>query len=155
MNNVKNHRQFSLASLFIGTLSVAVICAALPYPHAMFYAVLAFFFFAAILARFGPTGARAFWFWFSLCGWIYVVSGISLLDAVERAAWWGSIRDWLQNNSPVSYSWAPEHYLLFAHSICAMGVAFAGATVASLLTGVHRSDLANRTTSLEPRATAD
>ena len=39
---------------------------------------------------------RAFWFWFSLCGWSYVVLGVSLLEAVEGTTFWQSTRDWLQ-----------------------------------------------------------
>ena len=118
---MKRQWQFSLASLLLTMLAVAVACAVFPYPRTAFYTLLALLCLAAVLARFGPTRARAFWFWFSLCGWSYVVLGVSLLEAVEGTTFWHSTRDWLQKKSPGPDDWTPEHYLTFcAFPFCDM-----------------------------------
>jgi hypothetical protein len=133
---MKRQWQFSLASLLLTMLAVAVACAVFPYPRTAFYTLLAFLCLAAVLARFGPTRARAFWFWFSLCGWSYVVLGVSLLEAVEGTTFWHSTRDWLQKKSPAPDDWTPEHYLIFAHSLFAICVALTGAALAIFVRGL-------------------
>jgi len=136
---MKRQWQFSLASLLLTMLAVAVACAVFPYPRTAFYTLLAFLCLAAVLARFGPTRARAFWFWFSLCGWSYVVLGASLLEAVEATTFWRGTRDWLQEKSPARYDWTPEHYLIFAHSLFTICVALTGACLATFVRGLCRS----------------
>lgn len=147
-----NHWQFSLATLLLSTSGIAVVCAVLPYPYAAFYALVAFFFLAAVLARFGPADARGFWFWFSLCGWIYVVLGASLLEAVETTAFWHWTRDWLLVNSPAPYNWTPEHYLILAHAFLAIGIALIGAILVPLLRGSRRPNSTNKTSDSAPEA---
>ena len=139
---MKRQWQFSLASLMLTMLAVAVAFAVLPYPRTAFYTLLAFLCLAAVLTRFGPSRARAFWFWFSLCGWSYVVFGVSLLDAAERTTLWHSTRDWLQQQSPAPDHWTPEHYLIVAHSLFAICVALTGAILAVVVRG-HGGSLTN------------
>lgn len=117
-----HHRQFSLATLLLGTTGVGVAFALLPYPFVAFYVLLAFFFCTAILSRIGPVEARSFWRWFSFSGWLYVFLGPALLDAIEMTAFWRTTGHSLQFMS----TWRPEHYLMFAHSLTAIGVAISG-----------------------------
>ena len=135
---MKNHRQFSLASLLIGTTGVGVAFAILPYPFVAFYVLLAFFFVTAILSRNGPVETRSFWWWFSFSGWLYVVlsiskiSNISFLEAFESSSTWKSTLALLQQNWPSS-NWKPEHYIIFAHTLVAIGAAISGAVLIPLL----------------------
>lgn len=125
--------RFSLAALMIGTTCVAIAFAVLPYPFIAYYLLLTFFFVAACLYRFGPTEARSFWRRFAATGWLYVFIGTSLLEMFETTPLWHSIRSWLQHNNPSPYKWNPNHYLIFAHSLIAFGVAISGAFVLPLL----------------------
>ncbi len=52
---------------------------------------------------------------------------VSLLEGVEATAFWRSTRDWLQKNSPGTFNWTPDDYLMFAHFLFAVCVAFTGA----------------------------
>lgn len=132
---MKQPWQFSLASLLLTMLAASVACAVFPYPRTAFYTLLAVLCLTAVLARFGPTRARVFWFWFSVCGWSYVALGVSLLEAVEGTTFWHSTRAWLQKNSPAPYDWTPEHCLIFAYYHFAICVAFTGAALATFVRG--------------------
>lgn len=108
---------------------VGVAFAVLPYPFVAYYLLLTFFFGAAILSRFGPVEARSFWRWFAFSGWLYVLLGVSLIEAIESTTLWDTTRTWLQRNSPIRQNWNPEHYLIFVHSLIAIGVAISGAVL--------------------------
>src|SRR5688500_497569 len=91
----RNHWRFSLGTFFLGVTGAAILCAVLPYPNVAFYSLLALFFLAAVVARFGPLNGRQFWFWFSLCGWAYILLGSFVLEAVE-AGIQTNVWDWLK-----------------------------------------------------------
>ena len=136
----KSHWRFSLRTLLLTVSGIAVICAVLPYPGMAFYSLIAFFILAAVLARFGPPHSKRFWFWFALCGWVYLLLSVSLLESFESSAQWDSAREWIRKCNLGPSQWAPQHYLLFAHFLVGVCAALLGAILACLLKARYDSD---------------
>ena len=124
--------RFSLATLFCMVTGVAVVLGLAPRPMVGFYALLGFFFVATLLARFGPTPSRRFWFWFAICGWLYVLLSIPLLESVESSAGWALCRGWLEASGIGGEAWSPRHYLMVVHFITSAAIALIGAVLAQV-----------------------
>ena len=123
-------RQFSLASLLITVAGAAVLFAMPRSPSVVFAVLLVGLSGATVLARFGSQTSRRFCMGFALFGWLYVVTGAPLLDSLERSSAWATVHQWLPAHSPSFLSaWAPQHYLLFGHSVIALSVALLGGCV--------------------------
>jgi hypothetical protein len=131
---MKLSRQFSLATLMLGTTCVAGLFAVLPYPFVAYYLLLILFFTAAVLYRIGPVEARSFWRWFAACGWLYVILHIENHDLTESSSLWLSMRTWLERGIPSSYEWLDGDYRQFSHSLIALFVALAGGVLIPWLT---------------------
>ena len=126
---MSGHWRFSLGTLLLGMFGAAAVCALLPYPATAFGCLLVLLLLAAVLARFGPAGARRFWFWFALFGWLYVVLGTTLIEIVERSGLSAQVWQGLANQGAIPPDWTREHLVMCAHFLLGVCVAFFAATL--------------------------
>ena len=133
MNVERRSWRFSLSSLMMTVFVVAVVLAVVPYPVVSFYLILFVLFLAAVFHRVGPVNQRSFWFFFAIFGWLYVILGISFVEVVESSPQWFELRSWIMDQGWSSWGWAPKHYLLAAHGLIALLIAFSGAMIGTRL----------------------
>ena len=132
---MKRQWQFSLASLLLTMLAVAVACAVFPYPRTAFYTLLALLCFAAVLARFGPTRHVRFG-----SGFRFVVGPTSYSECRCLKRWKGprfGIRRVTGFRRKVLAQTIGLQSItsLFAHSLFAICVALTGAALAIFVRG--------------------
>ncbi len=145
MNNEQRRWRFSLSSLMMAVLLVAIILAVLPYPMVGFYLILLVLFLSAVFARLGPPKQRNVWFSFALFGWLYVTLGVNFIEVFERSSQWFELRSWILNQGWDWYRWKPEHYLLAAHGLLSLLIATTGATLMSYYRSRQRAGVISGT----------